>query len=361
MKRILHITPDFNYSCGRSRLVFLYLKYFGSKDDCQTHFITNGGDSLERLEEIPLVKFKSLSFTTGFKNIIYYKSFYNSLKRYIEENKIDLIHTHHRFPELVSVKLAEEQDIKTITSAHSFVKGFRNLSFTSDKIISVSNSLTTYLEKNFAVDNRITTLYNPVEEITENKTKLNELRKKLSLYPEQKIILFMGKINYEKGFDKLIEAYKLVKMKIKSATLIACGKIEEKDFQKLRNKLKDPVLVIPPLNGNMFLYHICNLVVLPSKVESLSNIMLEAGINKKPFIGSNTGGIAEFIEDGVNGYLINPEDENEIAEKIIYLLNNKETADKLAKNLYEKVKDKCDYQNYFSRVEKIYDSLLSGK
>ena len=360
-RKILHITPDFNYSCGRSKLVLLYLKYFGSKDEYETHFITNGGDSLERLKETPSVKFKRISFSTAFKNVTYYNSFYNSLKRYIVDNKIELIHTHHRFPELVSVKLAKELDIKTITSAHSFLKGFRNLSFASDKIISVSNSLTTYLKENFVVDDRITTLYNPVEEITENKNKLNELRRKLSLYPEQKIILFMGKINYEKGFDKLIEAYKLVKMKIKSAILIACGKIEEKDFQKLRKKLNDPVLVIPPLNGNMFLYHICNLVVLPSKVESLSNIMLEAGINKKPFIGSNTGGIAEFIEDGVNGYLINPEDENEIAEKILFILDNKDISEKLGKNLYKKVKEKCDYKNYFNKVEEIYNSLVEKK
>jgi glycosyltransferase involved in cell wall biosynthesis len=87
--------------------------------------------------------------------------------------------------------------------------------------------------------------------------------------------------------------------------------------------------------------------------------MIETGINKKPFIGGKTGGIEEFIEDGIDGLLVNPEDENELAEKILYLLNNQEISQQFGDNLYKKVKEKCDYQNYFNRVEEIYNSLLS--
>ena len=358
-RKILHITPDFNYSCGRSKLVLLYLKYFGSKDEYETHFITNGGDSLERLKETLSVKFKRISFSTGFKNVTYYNSFYNSLKRYIVDNKIELIHTHHRFPEYVSVKITKELNVRTITSAHSFVKGFREKSFKSDVIISVSNQITRYLKEKFDISNeRIFTLYNPVIEFSEiNGT--NEFKKKLSITNDKKIILFMGRINYVKGYDKLINAYKIVSNKKKNLILVMCGRIEDKNFQKLRKELTTPLIYIPSLSDNTLLYQIADLIILPSRVDPFPFVMIEAGINKKPFIGGKTGGIEEFIEDGIDGLLVNPEDENELAEKILYLLNNQEISQQFGDNLYKKVKEKCDYQNYFNRVEEIYNSLLS--
>lgn len=87
--------------------------------------------------------------------------------------------------------------------------------------------------------------------------------------------------------------------------------------------------------------------------------MLESGSFKKPFIGGNTGGIAEFIEDGKNGLLVDPENPEELADKIFFLLNNPEFGKTLGENLYEKVTRLCDYNNYFKEVENIYKSLLT--
>ena len=101
--------------------------------------------------------------------------------------------------------------------------------------------------------------------------------------------------------------------------------------------------------------------MLPSRSDSFPYVMLEAGVHKKPFIGGNTGGIAEFIEDGKNGLLIDPENPEELAEKIIYLLNKPELGKMLGENLYEKVNRLCDYNNYFREVEKIYNSLLASE
>ncbi|MDO8549352.1 MAG: glycosyltransferase family 4 protein [Ignavibacteria bacterium] len=362
IKKILYISPDFNYSCGRSKLVFLYLEYFGNREGYETHFITNGGDSLERLNEIPTLKFQKLAFSSGIKNIFYQRGFYKTLKDYIIKNGINLIHTHHRFPEFVSNRIAKELNLKTLTSAHSFVTGFKKISFKSDKIISVSNSVTSYLVKNFNVNKKkIITLYNPVEEFPVLKPQEKEkLKREMGIKPDQKVLLFMGRINYIKGFDKLIEAYKIVHRKDGNAILIMCGKAEDKSFFELRTRLTVPIIIIPPLKDNKKLYQIAQIVVLPSRVETFSFVMIEAGSNKKPFIGGNTGGIAEFIEDGVDGLLVDPENENELAEKILFLLNNKETAEEFGNNLYKKVKEKCGYNNYFSRLEEIYNSLLNA-
>ncbi len=363
MKKILHITPNFNYSCGRSKLVYLYLKYFSANNQYKVYFLTNGGDSLDRLEEFQELNIKLVDFSTGFKNILYRNSFYNSLKEYIEKNNIELIHTHHRFPEYISVQIAKELNIKTVTSVHSFVKGFRKISFQADKIICVSNSVADHLTRNYFVKpESLVVLHNPSEQLPEvSEKEKEELKEKLGVTAGKKILLFMGRINKVKGYDTLIKSFEIVKEKFNNVILLLSGSVEDKKFHKELFVNKDCIKTIPPSRKSYQLYSISDTIVLPSKIEPFPFVMLEAGMFKKPFIGGDTGGIHEFIEDGKNGILIEPGNHKQLAEKIIYLLNNPDRGKDLGENLYDKVKRNCDFNNYFSSVEKIYNSLLDSK
>jgi len=365
MINILHITPDFNYSCGRSKLVYLYLKYFSTKENYLVHFITNGGDSLDRIKSIKSLKYEIIKFSTGSVNIFSLLGFYKKIKKYVKENNIDLIHTHHRFPELISTKIAKKFSIKTITSAHSFVTGFKRSSFKSDKIISVSHSLSGYLIKNFRnVKGRMVTLYNPAEQFPElDDDLISDFRNAYKILSNQKVILFVGRIDEVKGIDTLLRSFEIVKERFSNVSLIINGQIENKkntSKQLLKDLAGDGIIYILPRKDIQLLYSIANIVVLPSRIDPFPIVMVEAGTFKKPFIGGKSGGIAEFIEDGKNGLLINPENPQELAEKIIYVLGNPDTGKTLGENLHKKVNKLCDYNNYFLEVENIYNSLLSS-
>ena len=362
MIKILHITPDFNYSCGRSKLVYLYLEYLSNKKNYEVHFITNGGDSLDRLKEVPAVNFQIFRFTTGYQNIIYKKNFIKLLKEYVSRNNISLIHTHHRFPEASIVQIANELNVKTITTAHSFVKNFKGWGFNSDIVLTVSDAVKKYIiEKCKVSSERILTLHNPIENSQLiNKVAIHSIKAEKKLTEKNKIILFIGRLCRDKGFDKLQKALKLVKAKNKNAILIAVGQIEEN--KKVYNRFLngEGVIYFPPQKRVESFYEMSDIVVLPSRVDPFPFVMLEAGIHKKPFIGGNTGGIAEFIEDGKNGLLIDPENPEQLAEKILCLLNNPDVGEKLGENLHQKVKQLCDYNSYFSQVEKIYNELIGA-
>ena len=360
MKNILHITPDFNYSCGRSKLVYLYLKYFSSKKDYQSHFITNGGDSLERLNVISNLKFEIMNFSTGIKNLYHVRSFYKNIKEYIFDNKISLIHTHHRFPELIANQVVDGVNAKTIFSTHGFVKGFKGISFKSDRIISVSNSVTDYLTGKYHINpEKVTTLYNPAEKYQPtNDEEIMLLKKKHSIPLNKSVILFMGRINNSKGYDVLIKAFKIVHLKLKDTILLLSGNDESRKIHYKSSSIDSHIKILKPNSESYKLYSIANILVLPSRSDSFPFVMIESGLFKKPFIGGNTGGIAEFIEDGINGLLVDPENPQVLAEKIIYLLNNQQIGRTMGEKLYEKVNRLCDYNNYFSEVEKIYNSLL---
>lgn len=362
MIRILHITPDFNYSCGRSKLVFMYLKHFSTIKDFQIHFITNGGDSLERLREIPNLKYKQMNFSTGLKNIFYITKFYNELKSYTLKNKIDIIHTHHRFPEMIAVKLSRKFNLKTVFSTHGFVRGNKKSSFKSDKIISVSNSISKYLIEHFGVPRiKIQMLYNPIELFTSEENNITtRFKEENQIKPNQKVILYVGRFHTDKGYDTVIKSFHVISSRRNDLVLIMNGKF--KNNLKLVKSIKNKyalILIEPQLSIN-YLYQVADVVVLPSRSDSFPYVMLEAGVHKKPFIGGNTGGIAEFIEDGKNGLLVDPESPEQLAEKISFLLNNPDYGKRLGQNLHGKVTRLCDYNSYFSEVEKIYNSLITS-
>jgi glycosyltransferase involved in cell wall biosynthesis len=363
MIKILHITPDFNYSCGRSKLVFLYLKHFSNKSNYETHFITNGGDSLDRLEEIPNLKYEIRNFSTGIKNIFFGLGFYTQLKENVLKNKIDLIHTHHRFPEFISTKIGKELSIKTVTSAHSFVTGFKYNSFASDLVISVSNSISNFLIKNYNIKKeKLITLYNPVDQFSQfDIMKINLFRTKYNISTDRKVLLFMGRLNRVKGLDTILKSFEIVREKNSNVVLIINGQFRDKKFKRHSFSANSSILFVPPQKDSYYLFAIADIVLLPSREDPFPFVMIESGRFKKPFIGGNTGGIAEFIEDGKNGLLVDPGNPQQLAEKIIYLLNNPNVGKMLGENLFSKVNTLCDLNNYFSNVEKIYNSLLASK
>ena len=314
---------------------------------------------MERLKEIPMLKLEILNFTRGLKNLLYQRKFLAVLRDYVIKNDINLIHTHHRFPEYMSVKAVKGLDIKTVTSAHSFVSGFKKISFMSDKIIAVSKAVGSYVKKKFNIEEeKIITLYNPAEEFPEiNLIERQRIKTEIGIGKDLKVLLFMGRFNEVKGYDTLLKSFKTINEKRKDVILLMCGDIEDRKLERIG--IPPNMKLLSPRRNNFLLYSIADVVVLPSRVDPFPLVMIEAGNFKKPFIGGNTGGIAEFIEDNVNGLLVNPGNDKELVEKIIYLLDNKERADSLGNNLYKKVKEKCDYDKYFQKVEEIYNSLIS--
>ena len=260
------------------------------------------------------------------------------LLSYCKKYKIDIIHTHHRYPELISVLVSKITGAKTVTTVHSLVAGLRSLSFRSDEIICVSKAVKKNLLENYPHSkNRITVLYNCIDDsFFDNKSDRHLIRNKFNFNPDDKIILFAGRISRIKGVDTLISAFVKINRLNENVKLILLGQVEDINIAEAIKGFEKQIHVIPPIKDISEFYQVSDIVVLPSRIDPFPYVMLEAGAMKKPFIGGRTGGIAEFIEDGVNGILIEPGDSDQLADKIIFLLNNPVQAELLANALYQK-------------------------
>ncbi|MCX7611490.1 MAG: glycosyltransferase family 4 protein [Ignavibacterium sp.] len=351
---ILHISPNFNYTCGVSKYLTLVLKELQEYPDINLHFITNGGDSLERLETIGL-KPVIMNFTTGWKNLFNFKKNLDELEKFCIENKIQIIHTHHRYPEFLVNHLKRKLNIKTVTTVHSLVKNLSLISFKSDKIIAVSKTVERNLIENFNINKeKIIQIYNPID--------FNEVKKIYNLdfefLKKYRVILFVGRNDKTKGLSLLIDAFKIISNSINDLALVIISDLNPNTKKKLSAN-SSRIFVFEPRSNIEQFYELSYIVALPSKIESLPYVMLEAGKFRKLFIGSATGGIDEFIQHKVNGLKFKVNDLDDLINKLIYGLSfDTITYDKITSKLFNKVHRLCNLKEYSLKICKIYEELI---
>jgi len=353
---ILHISPDFNYSCGVSKYVFQLLEELSKRDELHLFFLTNKGDSINRLSGLN-VKIDFLNFERENKNPFKFVLNYFFLLKFCMKNKIEIIHTHHRYPELLAYFVSMSLKIKTITTVHSLVDGWKFISFKSDKIIAVSNAVKKHLIQNYRVNSeKVFQLYNFVKSsnnISQGERRI--LKQKIGIENNNKVLLFIGRICYIKGCDILISAFEKLLVENPLLKLIMIGNFESfkiKDIVQKNNK----IIYISPTNEILSYYYLSDIVILPSRIDSFPFVMLEAGLAKKTFIGGKTGGIAEFIDDGVDGLLVEPGSVNDLEEKIQTLMDNQALSNSLANKLHSKVMKFTNSGYYISKLIEIYES-----
>ncbi|MGB4006373.1 MAG: glycosyltransferase family 4 protein, partial [Halanaerobiales bacterium] len=107
------------------------------------------------------------------------------------------------------------------------------------------------------------------------------------------------------------------------------------------------------------LYRIADVAVFPSLYEPFGIVALEAMVTRTPVIVSEVGGLAEFVRDGENGLTVKPNDPQQLAEKIRFLLNNKERAREMASRAYEIVKRDFTWDEIANKTLAVYEEVIA--
>ncbi|MEM2280868.1 MAG: glycosyltransferase family 4 protein, partial [Candidatus Bathyarchaeia archaeon] len=107
------------------------------------------------------------------------------------------------------------------------------------------------------------------------------------------------------------------------------------------------------------LYQAADIFVLPSIYENLPFALLEAMATALPVVTTSVGGIPEVIQNGRNGLLSIPLDFHDLADKILYLLENPGFASEIGVSGRKTVKDKFNWQKIVRQVLEVYDRVLA--
>ena len=173
------------------------------------------------------------------------------------------------------------------------------------------------------------------------------------MFLKNRIILFVGQLTKRKGLHYLIEAMRLVHDKIKNARLLIIGEGNEKKALRemvTHYKLDNIVhfLGAQPHATAMRYMKTADIFVLPSLEEAFGIVLIEAMSQGLPIVATQVQGIPYIIKDGINGYLVPARNDRLVAEKILFLLNDKE----IAKEIGEKNRKYASQFHWSLLVEK---------
>jgi glycosyltransferase involved in cell wall biosynthesis len=112
---------------------------------------------------------------------------------------------------------------------------------------------------------------------------------------------------------------------------------------------------VPPLLATF------DVVVLPSFFEGMGRVLLEAMAMEKPVVGTAVGGIPDLIEQGLNGYLVSPGNEKELAGALLKILNDNGLALRMGQSGRMKMTDRFSAESMVRSIEKLYRELLQEK
>jgi len=180
-------------------------------------------------------------------------------------------------------------------------------------------------------------------------------------------VLFVGTISPRKGVEYLVKAAKILSEEGYKAKFIFAGNTSldveyAKNIQKYIRLHDLPVRLtgFVPYEDLMKLYVACDIFVLPSFGEGDPVALKDALVAGKPLIGTNIGGIAMQIRDGWNGFLVEPRNEKQLAEKIRYLIDNPEERERMGENSRKLAREEFDWRKIAGRYLEIYEEVRNN-
>jgi glycosyltransferase involved in cell wall biosynthesis len=176
-------------------------------------------------------------------------------------------------------------------------------------------------------------------------------------------LLFVGRVEKVKGVEFLITAMPQIVKVFPQATLTIVGDGLDKpaSVNQAKELRLERYIQFTGWIENKDLdayYQKASIVVMPSIwVEAFGGVILEAMSVGRPVIGTKVGGIPEVIDDGVNGYLVEPGNADQIAEKVIKLFSDENLLKDFGRNAREHAEN-FSIENYVEKLDKLYDSLI---
>ena len=297
-----------------------------------------------------------------------------------KEGNFDVIHAHDWLVAYAAKTLKNSYGTPIVATIHATEAGRNSgihdetqryindtewmLTYESSEVIVNSNYMKNELQRLFGL---------PFEKINvvPNGVNLNlysgierdyEFRRQYAA-DNEKIILFVGRLVYEKGIQHLIAAMPKILEKYHDSKLVIAGKggmIDELKAQVNAMGISNKVYFTGYLNSKQVvkMYKCADVAVFPSTYEPFGIVALEGMLSGTPVVVSDVGGLNEIVQHGENGmksYAGNP---NSLADSIISLLYDPALCMKVAKNAKAKVKAEYNWQKIAQDTHFAYQKAI---
>ncbi|PVX27207.1 MAG: hypothetical protein CW716_03500 [Candidatus Bathyarchaeum sp.] len=240
----------------------------------------------------------------------------------------------------------------------------------SDALIAVSKYTVNELTDLYGISkNKVHVIYNGVDiERFKPRPNKTELKKEFGLDPQKKVVLFVGRLYHRKGLETLLQSVPPVLKEFSDVKFVISGtgfKQKEENLKNLAKELniEDHVefLGYVPDDKLPLLYSASDIFVLPAIYENFPFAILEAQSTGIPVISTKVGGIAEFLVDNENGFVISPGDPEQLTAKVLALLKNPDRAKEMGARGRQLIEEQLDWRLITQQVIDLYHELLKTR
>ena len=298
-----------------------------------------------------------------------------------KEGGFDVIHAHDWLVTYAAKSLKQSFNLPMVATIHATEAGRNSgihddtqryindtewlLTYEATEVIVNSNYMKGHVQGLFGLPfDKISVIPNGIN--LNNFTGIDrdyDFRRRFAM-DNEKIILYVGRLVYEKGVQHLISAMPKILENYHDSKLVIAGKggmIDELKSQVDSMGLSNKVYFTGYLNQREVqkMYKCADVAVFPSTYEPFGIVALEAMLAGIPTVVSDIGGLNEIVEHGVNGmksYTGNP---NSIADSVLSLLFDPQLAMNVTKNAKNKVKDEFNWQKIAQDTHYIYELAIS--
>ena len=269
------------------------------------------------------------------------------------QNKPKIIHTYHGLHYLNTTQIKSlKQKIKTAI----FQKIDQLLLYATDQIICVCRSdYEKAIASKVASSTKTSIVYNGIEiDKFSNPLNKEKARQIFDIAPTEFVFGNVGRLHEQKGHKYLLQAFAKVADHSR-VLIIGDGDIKD-ELIKLADDLQisDRVLFLGARSDVHEFLSAINVFVMPSLWEGQPIALLEALAIGKPCIVSAVDGIPEIIINGVNGYLVKPQDVAGLSQAMSEAINNLDSLQKLAKAGVNTVTEKFLAQYMAKAIADLY-------
>ena len=344
----------------------------------QVHFITYSYpvrlDFLEmnihfhevHVEEYPLFHYQPYELALSSKMAYVIKTYH-----------IDILHVHYAIPHAYAGYMAKQMlkregiEVPMVTTLHgtditlvgnhpTYKEAVTFSINESDIVTSVSESLKQDTLRLFRIDKDIKVIPN-FTNIKKSK-ETSPCKRTVMAKPEELIVTHISNFRKVKRIDDVVRIFYGIQQKL-PAKLIMVGDGPEREIADQLCKdldIKSKVLFLGNTSDIDRILCFTDLFLLPSASESFGLSALEAMAAGVPVVSSNTGGLPEVNEEGVSGYLCPIGDVKAMAEKAIYILEDKTRLAQFKQNA-RKVAERFDEDRIVPMYEALYYSAIDNK
>ena len=372
MKIVIVCYPTF----GGSGVVATELGLYLVKKGHEIHFITYRQPV--RIQNLtPNLYFHEVHVPTYdlFKYQPYELALSSKIVEVVNTYNINLLHVHYAIPHAYAAymgkKMLEDQGLEipmittlhgtdiTLVGSHPFYKKAVQFSINhSEYVTAVSQSLKDDTERLFEITSDIKVIPNFIDL---QKIKFRDVPcEKIQIAAEDELIItHISNFRPLKRILDILKIFKIIKDGL-NVKLLMVGDGPEKEraihYCKV-NQIEKDVLFVGKSNEIDNILCFSDLFLLPSEKESFGLAALEAMANGVPVVCSDIGGLPEVIENGISGFLCPVGDINVMAEKVNYLLSDKERLKLFKSQAYQSSK-KFDIKKIISKYESVYNHAL---